>query len=112
MTANGSCSFAARETFYLLKRAGTLRWASRRYRFNAFFASPFIAPQSLRDSSPEGELSHPEALHFSRKLCRHAKGSLSEGAGKAVRLCLREFTHKKITERPQTFRYAEMYNDF
>ena len=26
MTANGSCSFAARETFYLLKRAGTLRW--------------------------------------------------------------------------------------
>ena len=94
MTANGSCSFAARETFYLLKRAGTLRWASRRYRFNAFFASPFIAPQSLRDSSPEGELSHPEALHFSRKLC------------------LREFTHKKITERPQTFRYAEMYHDF
>ena len=25
---------------------------------------------------------------------------------------LREFNRKKITERPQTFRYAEMYNDF
>ena len=28
------------------------RCASRRYRFNAFFASPFIAPQSLRDRFP------------------------------------------------------------
>ena len=41
----------------------TLRCASRRYRFNAFFASPSIAPQSLRDSSP-GERAHPQRRAF------------------------------------------------
>jgi len=39
----------------------------------------------LRDSSPEGELARLQALHFSRKLYRYAKGSLPEGAGKTVR---------------------------
>ena len=34
----------------------------------------------------QGERSHPQALCFSRKLSRHAKGSLPEGAVKAVRL--------------------------
>ena len=32
-----------------------------------FFASPFIAPQSLRDSSPEGEQAPPAAPRFRRK---------------------------------------------
>ena len=43
--------------------------------------SPAVTP------SPQGvkALARPEALHFSRKLCRHAKGSLHEGAGKTVR---------------------------
>ena len=45
----------------------------------------FVPPQSLRDSSPEGERACPQALRFSRKLYRHAKGSLPEGAGKTVR---------------------------
>ena len=33
--------------------------------------------------APSGRepLARPEALHFSRKLCRHAKGPISEGAG-------------------------------
>ena len=36
---------------------------------------------------PKGELLIcPQALHLSRKPCRHAKGSLPEGAGKANRL--------------------------
>ena len=45
----------------------TLRCASRRYRFNAFFASPFKAPQSLRDSSPRGSERLPAAPRFRRK---------------------------------------------
>ena len=66
-----------------------------------FFASPFKAPQSLRDrfpflspavtSSPgrgksalSGERARPQTLRLSRKLCHHAKGSLPEGAGKAA----------------------------
>ena len=45
---------------------------------NTFFDSPFIAPQSLRDSSPKGERVRPESLRLSRKLYRYAKGSLLE----------------------------------
>ena len=63
---NSRCSVAAMATFCLLsackdaplgQRQGGVfqRCASRRYRFNAFFASPFKALQSLRDSSPKGE---------------------------------------------------------
>ena len=39
------------------------------------------APQSLRDSSPKWEQAHPQALRFTRKLSRDAKGPISEGAG-------------------------------
>ena len=53
--------------------------------FNAFFASPFIAPQSLRDSSPKGERARPDTLRLSRKLYRHAKGPISEGAVERMR---------------------------
>ena len=53
--------------------------------FTLFFVSPLKAPQSLRDSSPKGERTRLQALRFSRSLCRHAKGSLPEGAGKTVR---------------------------
>ena len=41
----------------------------------------FEAPQSLRDSSPKGERVRPQALHFSWKLYRYAKGSPFGGAG-------------------------------
>ena len=43
------------------------RCASRRYRFNAFFASPLKAPQSLRDSSPEGERALARSAALSQK---------------------------------------------
>jgi hypothetical protein len=43
------------------------RCASRRYRFNAFFASPSIAPQSLRDRSPEGEQAPARNAALSQK---------------------------------------------
>ena len=38
------------------------------------------APQSLRDSSPKWEQAHPQALRFTRKLSRDAKGPIPEGA--------------------------------
>ena len=38
------------------------------------------SPQSLRDSSPKWEQAHPRALRSARKLCRHAKGPIPEGA--------------------------------
>ena len=37
-----------------------------------------------RFNEAPGERSLPQALHFSRKLYHHAKGSLPEGAGKAA----------------------------
>ena len=44
---------------------------------------------------PKGELiALPQALRLSRKLYRYARGSLPEGAGKAVRLCLRELSSR------------------
>ena len=46
------------------------RCASRRYRFNAFFASPFIAPQSLRDSSPKGEQAPARSAALSQRAAR------------------------------------------
>ena len=45
----------------------------------------------LRGFAPPGGASAPATLHLSRKLSRHAKGSLPEGAGKTDRFCLREF---------------------
>ncbi len=36
----------------MIEQCAPVLAGSRRYRFNAFFASPFKAPQSLRDSSP------------------------------------------------------------
>ena len=51
------------------------------------------------------------------KVPGRVRGSLWEGAGKAVRLCLREFIpnpsrENGIPERPQTLRYSEIINNF
>ena len=38
----------------------------------------------LTAPSEREPLAHPQTLHFSRKLYRHAKGPISEGAGTAI----------------------------
>ena len=54
-----------------------------------------IFPRRGGSLSSQGELiALPQALRLSRKLYRYARGSLPEGAGKAVRLCLRELSSR------------------
>ena len=76
------------------------RCASRRDRFNAFFASPFIAPQSLRDSSPEGEQAPARSAALSQKAALH----LPFPATTPPR-------ENAMPERPQTLRLCSIKNN-
>ena len=49
------------------------------------FSLLHLKPLSRCATAPPGERLRSQALRFSRKLYRHAKGSLPEGAGKTVR---------------------------
>ena len=68
--------------------------------FNAFFASPSIAPQSLRDRSPEGEQAPARSAALSQKAALRMPFS-------ATTTC-----ENGIPERPQTLRYSEIINSF